>query len=64
MFLYGSDTLDAYALLRRALLDGYGLDTLPPIGKTPGGKPYFPTRPEIHFNVSHSGKFALCCVAE
>ncbi|MEG1395926.1 MAG: 4'-phosphopantetheinyl transferase superfamily protein [Oscillospiraceae bacterium] len=64
MFLYGSDTLDAYALLRRVLLDGYGLDTLPPIQKTPGGKPYFPTRPEIHFNVSHSGSFALCCVAE
>ena len=64
MLLYGSDTLDAYALLRRGLLDGYGLETLPTIQKTAGGKPYFPARPDIHFNVSHSGKFALCCVDE
>ena len=43
----------AEALLRYVLgTDQYHLE------KTPGGKPFLPDRPDFHFNLSHSGKWA------
>lgn len=33
---------------------------MPAIARTERGKPYFPSRPDIHFNVSHSGKYFVC----
>ena len=30
----------------------------------PGGKPYLLGRPDFHFNLSHSGMWAVCAVAE
>lgn len=55
---------DAYALLAHALRRVYGLETMPEIARLPGGKPYFPTAPHIHFNLSHSGSFVLCAVGD
>ncbi|MBQ1351958.1 MAG: 4'-phosphopantetheinyl transferase superfamily protein [Oscillospiraceae bacterium] len=37
---------------------------LPPMARDANGKPFFPTRPEIFFNLSHSGGFALCGVGD
>lgn len=30
----------------------------------PDGKPYFPTRPGLFFNLSHSGHYAVCIVSD
>lgn len=48
------EPLCAYWLLRRALYEKCGWPELPEIGYTSTGKPYFPTCPEIHFNLSHT----------
>ena len=32
--------------------------------KTPGGKPYLEKDPEIHFNLSHSGNYAVCALRD
>ena len=54
---------DAYALLA-ALLAGQGVSPLPPMARTERGKPYFPGRPDLCFNLSHSHGWALCAVAD
>ena len=38
----------------------WGLSPLPEIARREGGKPFFPDREELHFNLSHSGDLALC----
>ena len=38
----------------------WGLEQLPAIARGEHKKPYFPNHPHIHFNLSHSGEFALC----
>lgn len=43
----------AYALLRFAWRETYG-GALPAVAKTPAGKPYCPSRPDVHFSLSHS----------
>lgn len=53
---------DAYALLAYAVRLHRGLDALPTIAREEQGKPYFPDLPELHFNLSHSGSFALCAL--
>lgn len=52
----------ARALLARALEADYGLAALPELARAPGGKPYFPHYPDIQFNYSHSGPYALCAL--
>lgn len=68
MLLYGLTSLtqrsDAYKLLHSMLYQTYGLSELPEIKRLQRGKPYFPQYPSIHFNLSHSGSFALCGIAE
>ena len=53
-------TGDAYALLEELLRTEYGLERLPALARDGGGKPFFPARPELRFNVSHSGGLILC----
>ena len=53
-------TGDAYALLEALLRTEYGLERLPALARDGGGKPFFPARPELRFNVSHSGGLILC----
>ena len=53
--------MDARALLERALADR-GVQQMPAVERAPGGKPYFPDRPELCFSLSHSGPWALCAL--
>ncbi len=50
-------------LLAAACLHRWGLSPLPSIAKNQWGKPYFEGE-EHHFNLSHSGDIAVCCLAE
>ena len=52
----------AYRLLALALGRELGLDALPEIAREPGGKPFFPSRPDICFNLSHSHGAAVCAI--
>lgn len=61
--VYLSQTKDAYSLLARALAL-HGVTSLPPIARGAHGKPYFPTLPGLHFNLSHSGEFSLCALSD
>ena len=55
---------DPYALLASLLLEARGMESLPPIARTEGGKPWFPDYPHLHFSVSHSGGLSLCALGE
>lgn len=55
---------DAYLLLSSAVKRRWDLETLPVIARGKQGKPYFPQFPQYHFNLSHSGQFALCALDE
>ena len=52
----------AYRLLALALKQVYGIDEMPTIEREKGGKPYFPQRKDICFNLSHSHGAAVCAV--
>ena len=56
--------MDAYELLTRAVKVVWGMDCLPEIACAEGGKPYFKDHPELYFNLSHSGEFALCALSD
>lgn len=58
----GSQRELAYRLLALALEREYGLRRLPEIAREPGGKPFFPDRPDICFNLSHSHGAAVCAL--
>ena len=68
MKLYAADNLTdragAYALLERSVREGWGLWPLPKIERAEGGKPFFPALPDLHFNLSHSGPYALCALGD
>lgn len=49
-------------LLERAALLHWGLSSLPPLERTERGKPFFPDRPELHFNISHSADRIVCAL--
>ena len=53
----------AELLLRHALREEYGLNELPAIETGKKGKPFFPDRPEIHFNLSHCKTAVACALA-
>ena len=42
----------------------YGLDILPVIGYDIHGKPYFPHREDIHFNISHCEGLVVCAISD
>ena len=66
MVLYATDNLknraEAYALLSHGAKEVWGFDALPPMARTPDGKPFFPDFPACRFNLSHSGTLALCAL--
>ena len=35
-------------------------EVLAGLARTPDGKPYFPDYPDFHYNISHSGRYAVC----
>lgn len=51
---------DAYQLLAELL----GVAPLPELARGEKGKPWFPTHPELHFSLSHSGGLSLCALGE
>ena len=55
--------MDAHGLLACAVKAVWGMESLPEIVRAEGGKPYFKDYPEKHFNLSHSGEFALCALS-
>lgn len=68
MILYRAGGLTSRAqardLLALAIREAWGLSPLPEIARREGGKPFFPEREDLHFNLSHSGKLALCALDE
>ena len=55
----GADLLLTYALK----LEGEDLRRMD-IAKGEHGKPYFANAPQLHFNISHSGSYAMCILAD
>ena len=53
---------DAYTLLAYAVRRRWGIEQLPELARGEQGKPCFLAFPNYHFNLSHSGKFALCAL--
>ena len=51
---------DARELLAELVKREYGLPALPDMARDENGKPFFPARRALHFNLSHSGGMALC----
>lgn len=68
MILLGIDNLARREQARELLVWGaeryWGLSPLPEIGEGDRGKPWFPACPQYQFNLSHSGKLALCALAD
>lgn len=54
---------DAYGLLRFAYERLCG-DPCPEIEKTAEGKPFFPSRPGVHFSISHTQGRVMVCIAD
>lgn len=51
-------------LLNKGLAELYGIDLKKEErDKGPQGKPYLPLHPEVHYNISHSGKYVICVLA-
>ena len=63
MVLYGIRQGSPWALLAWAMKREYGVDALPEVRTEKKGKPFFPTLPHIHFNLSHSGTYGLCALS-
>lgn len=68
MILLGINDLARREQARELLAWGaeryWGLSPLPQIAAGERGKPWFPACPQRHFNLSHSGKLALCALAD
>lgn len=66
MVIFGAKGLTSRAqareLLALAAAEHWGLSPLPETARQEGGKPFFPGRPELHFNLSHSRDLALCAL--
>lgn len=53
----------ARALLARAVRELYGVPC-PEIAREPSGKPFFPSRPDIRFSLSHTRTHVMVCVSD
>ena len=58
----GEERALARRLLALALEQEFHLSPPPETAKEPGGKPFFPSRPDICFNISHSHGAAVCAL--
>ena len=68
MVIYATDKIEnraqAYDLLSQGADAVWGFQELPFTERTSSGKPFFPDFPDHHFNLSHSGSFALCALSD
>ena len=66
--IYGTTGSDgrrlAWPLLSAAVRDHWGWDALPPVERSPRGKPLFAGRSGRWFSLSHSGGIALCALSD
>ncbi len=66
--IYGTKGEDgrklAWPLLAWAVRDRWGWQELPPVERSPRGKPFFPDEAGRWFSLSHSGGLALCALSE
>ena len=53
----------AWPLLKAAVRLRWGWDALPPVERSPRGKPFFPGLDDRWFSLSHSGGMALCALS-
>lgn len=60
----GRERALAWRLLEAAVEREHGISPLPRVERLPGGKPWFPDYPHIHFNVSHSAGGAVCALSD
>lgn len=58
----GTEHDAAWKLLDRAVAEVFGESVLPAVTRESRGKPYFPDRPDICFNLSHSRGAVVCAV--
>ena len=58
----GEEHRAAWALLAEVLHRELGIKALPEVAKGEEGKPFFPERPDICFNLSHSHGAVACAV--
>ena len=58
----GGERALARRLLALALEREYGLRQAPETAREPGGRPWFPSRPDICFSISHSHGAAVCAL--
>lgn len=65
--IYGAAGTDgrrlAWPLLEAAVRLHWGWPSLPPVDRSPRGKPLFPGREDRWFSLSHSGGLALCALS-
>jgi len=57
-------SLAVYLLLMEGLEKEYGLTEAPELAFGPSGKPYLTGHPDIHFNLSHCPRAALCVLGD
>lgn len=66
--IYGTQGEDgrrlAWPLLAQAARDCWGWAALPPVERSPRGKPFFPGLNGRWFSLSHSGGLALCALSD
>lgn len=55
---------EAYLLLKRGLLENYGIDSNPFLAYEVNGKPYLKDYPGIDFCISHCNNGVLCVIAD
>lgn len=58
----GEEHQAAWELLAQVLARELGIESLPEVAKGGEGKPFFPERPDICFNLSHSHGAVACAV--
>ena len=57
-------SLAVFLLLQQALREEYGIREIPQFAYGPNGKPFLKDHPEIHFNLSHCPRAAMCVVSD
>ena len=66
--IYGVAGTDGRALVRPLLAAAarkhWGWPALPPVERSPRGKPLFPGQPDRWFSLSHCGRLALCSLSD
>ena len=60
----GNSRETARRLLRYAVEEAWDIRELPRIAVEQRGKPWFPDHPDCHFNLSHSGSYVFCGLAD